>query len=101
MLGWGALSQISLYYYSIFIPSIELMYSRSGLAVMIAGAVLVVIDTLKRRHTHLHTHTITHTHDGTTHTHTFTHEHAHSHYLTEEEHRHKHTLEHSHDTAVI
>ena len=68
----------------------------AALAVMIAGTVLVVIDTLKRRHTHLHTHTITHTHDGTTHTHTIAHEHPHNHYLSEEEHRHHHELHHSH-----
>lgn len=72
-----------------------------ALAVMIAGTILVVIDTLKRRHTHLHTHTITHTHDGTTHTHTFTHEHTHSHYLSEEEHRHHHELHHSHSEQEL
>ena len=66
----------------------------AALAVMIAGTVLVVVGTLKRRHTHLHTHTITHTHDGSTHTHTITHEHPHNHYLSEDEHRHKHLLSH-------
>lgn len=68
----------------------------AALGVMIAGTVLVVIDTLRRHHTHVHTHRITHTHDGTTHTHVITHAHAHSHYLNEEEHLHRHTLEHSH-----
>lgn len=73
----------------------------AALAVMIAGTALVVVDTLKRRHTHLHTHTITHTHDGTTHTHTVTHEHPHNHYLSEGEHRHHHELHHSHSEQEL
>lgn len=62
-----------------------------ALAVMIIGAALVVVDTLKRNHTHLHAHTFTHTHDGSTHTHTVTHEHEHGHYLSDEKHGHHHS----------
>lgn len=64
----------------------------AALAVMLGGAALVVVDTLKRNHTHLHAHTFTHTHDGTTHTHTITHEHDHRHYLTDDRHGHRHSL---------
>lgn len=35
-----------------------------ALAVMLAGSVLVVLDTLQAEHTHPHTHTFTHTHDA-------------------------------------
>lgn len=62
------------------------------LAVMLGGAALVAVDTLKRNHTHLHAHTFIHTHDGSTHTHTITHEHDHGHYLTEGKHGHRHSL---------
>ena len=62
-----------------------------ALLVMIGGAALVVIDTLKRNHSHLHAHTFTHTHDGTTHTHTIEHAHDHDHYLSDENHTHRHT----------
>lgn len=55
-----------------------------GLILMIAGTVLVVIDTCLIKHKHLHTHTIRHTHDGSTHTHVFTHEHVHKHFLSED-----------------
>ena len=63
----------------------------AALIIMIGGAALVVIDTLKRNHTHLHVHTFTHTHDGSTHTHTVTHEHEHDHYLSDEKHGHHHS----------
>ncbi len=68
-----------------------------ALVVMIAGSVLVVMDTLAVRHTHPHTHTFTHTHDGVTHTHTVTHSHPHTHYLSDTEqaedvaHTHRHS----------
>lgn len=61
-----------------------------ALAIMLAGAVLIIIDTLERRHTHVHTHVITHTHDGTTHTHVIEHSHPHNHFKDEENHTHKH-----------
>lgn len=61
-----------------------------GLSIMIIGTIIVVIDTLAKKHTHLHKHVITHTHDGTTHTHEIVHEHEHNHYLQEEKHVHKH-----------
>ncbi|MBQ3017116.1 MAG: DMT family transporter [Clostridia bacterium] len=61
-----------------------------GLLIMILGTVIVVIDTLAKKHTHTHTHTITHTHDGTTHSHKIEHEHEHSHYLSDKKHRHSH-----------
>jgi len=63
----------------------------AALAVMIAGSVLVVADTLIGRHTHPHRHTFTHTHDGTTHTHTVTHSHEHTHYGTDGRHAHRHS----------
>ena len=44
-----------------------------GLGIMIAGTIIVIIDTLAKKHNHLHRHTVTHTHDGSTHTHTFEH----------------------------
>ena len=62
-----------------------------ALIVMIAGSVLVVVDTLIRHHAHQHQHTFTHTHDGTTHTHTVTHSHDHNHYVTDDKHGHRHT----------
>ena len=64
----------------------------AALLVMLAGTVLVVIDTLLRQHTHIHTHTFIHTHDGSTHTHTVTHAHAHNHVMTDRVHSHRHSL---------
>lgn len=64
-----------------------------ALAVMIAGSVLVVADTLIWHHAHQHQHTFTHTHGGTTHTHTITHSHLHNHYVTDKNHKHQHTQE--------
>lgn len=61
-----------------------------GLAIMILGTAIVVLDTLENKHEHTHTHKVTHTHDGTTHTHIVEHSHVHSHYLSESKHRHKH-----------
>ena len=61
--------------------------------VMIAGSVLVAVDTLARTHAHLHRHTFTHTHDGTTHTHTVAHSHTHKHYIIDDNHLHRHTKE--------
>lgn len=63
----------------------------AALAVMIAGTVLVVADTLVMQHSHLHRHTFTHTHDGSTHTHTVTHSHEHNHYRVNGNHGHHHT----------
>ena len=63
-----------------------------ALAVMIAGTVLVVMDTLIRNHAHPHRHTFTHTHDGSTHTHTVVHEHDHNHYREEGGHGHRHPV---------
>jgi drug/metabolite transporter (DMT)-like permease len=61
-----------------------------GLAIMILGTVIVVIDTLSKKHNHIHKHTIAHTHDGSTHIHTLEHEHEHSHYLSDKNHQHYH-----------
>lgn len=61
-----------------------------GLAIMILGTAIVVLDTLENKHEHTHTHKVTHTHDGTTHTHIVEHSHFHSHYLSESKHSHKH-----------
>lgn len=61
-----------------------------GLAIMILGTVIVVVDTLAKKHNHTHKHTVTHTHDGSTHTHTLEHEHEHNHYLSDKKHHHFH-----------
>lgn len=61
-----------------------------GLAIMILGTAIVVVDTLAKRHNHLHKHFITHTHDGSTHTHAFEHKHEHDHYLSDKKHFHNH-----------
>lgn len=61
-----------------------------GLAIMILGTVIVVIDTLAKKHNHTHKHTVTHTHDGSTHSHTIEHEHSHNHYLSDKNHLHHH-----------
>ena len=62
-----------------------------ALAVMMAGAVLVVVDTMIHNHVHVHQHTFVHTHDGSTHSHTVTHEHAHDHLIMEGVHGHHHS----------
>ena len=62
-----------------------------ALAVMLAGAVLVVVDTMIRNHAHIHQHTFVHTHDGSTHSHTVTHMHEHDHIITEGVHGHRHS----------
>lgn len=79
--------------------SLSWMY-LAALGVMIAGAALVVVDTLVRHHTHPHTHTYTHFHGGAVHTHTITHTHGHDHFMTEATHTHRHPLaelERTHD----
>lgn len=61
-----------------------------GLSIMILGSIIVVVDTLAKKHTHIHKHLITHTHDGSTHTHTIEHEHSHNHYVSDQNHQHHH-----------
>ena len=61
-----------------------------GLVIMILGTLIVVIDTLAKKHNHIHKHLITHTHGGLTHTHIIEHEHAHNHYLSDQKHLHNH-----------
>jgi drug/metabolite transporter (DMT)-like permease len=61
-----------------------------GLAIMILGTIIVVADTLAKKHAHTHKHTVTHTHDGSTHSHTIEHEHEHNHYLSDKKHHHHH-----------
>ena len=61
-----------------------------GLAIMILGTIVVVMDTLAKKHNHTHKHTVTHTHDGSTHSHTIEHEHPHNHYLSDQTHQHHH-----------
>ena len=63
-----------------------------GLAIMILGTVVVVMDTLVKNHNHIHKHVITHTHDGSTHSHTIEHSHEHNHYISENKHNHYHKL---------
>lgn len=62
-----------------------------GLAIMIIGTIIVVLDTLAKKHSHVHKHVITHTHDGSTHSHIIEHEHVHNHYLNGEKHIHHHS----------
>ena len=62
-----------------------------GLGIMIVGTVVVVMDTLARKHSHAHTHTVTHTHDGSTHSHTYEHSHEHNHYVSDKNHKHGHS----------
>jgi len=64
----------------------------TALAIMMAGTVLAVCDTLQHSHVHEHVHTFTHTHDGTTHTHTIVHSHEHQHYFSDSHHRHSHSV---------
>ncbi len=62
----------------------------AALAVMLAGSVLVVVDTMIRNHSHLHTHTFVHIHDGKIHVHTIEHSHEHTHLVEEHTHLHHH-----------
>ena len=62
-----------------------------ALAIMVAGAVLVVRDTLARHHAHQHVHYLTHMHGGPMHTHKVVHSHGHDHYLSEGKHGHRHS----------
>ena len=61
-----------------------------GLGIMIIGTIIVVIDTLAKKHNYMQKHVITQTHDGSTHTHIIEHEHDHNHYLNDEKHTHHH-----------
>lgn len=70
-------------------PTMMASYLYLGLGIMIIGTIIVVIDTLAKKHTHLHTHMITHTHNGSTHTHTIEHEHEHNHYLSDKKHTYR------------
>ena len=63
----------------------------AALGVMVAGAALVVVDTLVRHHTHPHQHTFTHFHGGYVHTHTITHTHGHDHLGADGTHSHRHS----------
>ena len=62
-----------------------------ALAVMLAGAGLVVQDTLIHHHQHAHAHYFVHTHDGSTHMHKAVHSHAHDHYTSDDRHGHRHS----------
>ena len=64
----------------------------AALGVMVAGAALVVVDTLVRHHTHPHQHTFTHFHGGYIHTHTITHTHRHDHFRSDGTHSHRHRV---------
>ena len=60
---------------------------------MIIGTVIVVIDTLSRKHVHLHKHYVTYEHDGIKETKVIYHTHEHTHILSENEHHHHHSKE--------
>lgn len=74
----------------IFLNEILSWHFFVALIVMIAGATLVVIDTLITRHSHAHRHTFTHQHDGARHTHCIVHTHAHDHLFSHAVHTHRH-----------
>lgn len=63
-----------------------------SLLIMVAGAIIVVVDTLIYRHAHEHQHTYTHFHNGYRHTHTITHSHPHDHYSANSKHEHHHSV---------
>ena len=63
----------------------------AALALMIAGTVFTVADTLIHSHVHKHHHFLTHTHDGSTHTHEIVHSHEHNHYVTDSRNGHHHS----------
>lgn len=77
-------------FYAVNVPVSKVLLRSVG-PTMIAGSVLVVVDTLIRAHAHEHIHTFTHTHGGTTHTHTVTHSHEHDHFITDDRHGHHHS----------
>ena len=70
-----------------------------GLLIMILGTVIVVIDTLAKKHNHIHSHLIKHTHDGSTHFHTV--EHEHNHYFSDKKHQHSHKRLNRFDNPTI
>lgn len=61
-----------------------------GLAVMIVGSALAVMDTLKYRHSHLHSHTVYHLRHGRLEKEVFQHTHEHTHLGPGLAHRHSH-----------
>jgi len=65
----------------------------AALALMIAGTVFTVADTIIHSHVHKHHHFLTHTHDGSTHTHEIIHSHEHNHFVTDSRHGHHHSRE--------
>lgn len=77
----------------------------AALAVMAAGTVLMVRDTVALQHTHAHAHVHTHAHQhgGLVHTHQHSHVHSHLHVHGPDEERHLHTHQdlpdHSHSHA--
>ena len=75
--------------YAINIPLSKLLLNHID-PTMILGTIMVVMDTLAKKHNHTHKHTVTHTHDGSTHSHTIEHEHPHNHYLSDQTHHHHH-----------
>ena len=64
-----------------------------ALALMIAGTVFTVADTIIHSHIHWHHHFLTHTHDGSTHTHEIIHSHVHNHFVSDSRHGHHHSRE--------
>ena len=64
----------------------------AAFAVMAAGTVLVVIETIVKRHAHPHCHVFRHCHDGTVHEHSVVHCHEHDHCLPPEKHTHRHSI---------
>lgn len=65
-------------------------YYLLALFIMLAGSVLVVVDTMIISHAHLHHHSYVHTHDGSTHRHTIEHVHVHRHFISSKKHWHRH-----------
>lgn len=61
-----------------------------ALIIMILGSILVVLDTMAKKHYHRHYHTFSHIHDGSLHTHTISHTHGHYHCFVNDNHTHHH-----------
>lgn len=61
-----------------------------GLIIMILGTIVVVLDTLEKKHVHEHSHTLIKEVNGVKQTIVIKHSHEHLHYVNEESHTHKH-----------
>lgn len=63
-----------------------------ALLLMLAGTILIILDTLSITHNHTHIHKLTKTMNGITYNQTIRHKHTHSHSLFGHKHNHQHTM---------